>query len=168
MGYPSRSLTNSGQPDLCYKQDISRNITSRLLTISAGLFATISVLPLFLVLSYIIIKGGSKLSLQLFLETPPPPGLDGGGIGSALMGTLILTVIAALVAIPVGVGGGIYLAEYSRGKRFSQFVRFGTNVLSGVPSIISEFSFTVLLLFYQIGCSSGHSVQSPVDWLYLF
>ena len=137
MGYPSRSLTNSGQPDLNYKSDLSRNISSRILTIAAGLFTTISVLPLFLVLTYIIIKGGSKLGIQLFLETPPPPGLDGGGIGSALMGTLILTIIAALVAIPVGVGGGIYLAEYSRGKKFSQFVRFGTNVLSGVPSIIS-------------------------------
>ena len=49
----------------------------------------------------------------------------------------MVTTIAALVAIPVGVGGGIYLAEYSRSGGFSQFIRFGTNVLSGVPSIIA-------------------------------
>ena len=147
MGYPALP-TNSGRPDLSYKSRLSRNIKSRVLTFTAGLFAAISVLPLFLVLTYVLIKGGSKLSIQLFFETPPPPGLDGGGIGSALVGTLILTLIAALVAIPIGVGGGIYLAEYSRGKGFSQFVRFGTNVLSGVPSIISGvFIYSTVVVF---------------------
>jgi phosphate transport system permease protein len=73
----------------------------------------------------------------LFTELPPPPGLDGGGIANAIVGTIVVTVIAALIAIPIGVGGGIYLAEYSRSGWFAQFIRFGTNVLSGVPSIIA-------------------------------
>ncbi|AII43486.1 hypothetical protein KR100_08945 [Synechococcus sp. KORDI-100] len=88
-------------------------------------------------LGYVLLKGASKISLTLLTELPPPPGLDGGGIGNALVGTFVVTAVAALVAIPIGVGGGIYLAEYSRSGPFAQFIRFGTNVLSGIPSIIA-------------------------------
>jgi phosphate transport system permease protein len=94
-------------------------------------------LPLLLVLGYVLLKGASKISYTLFTELPPPPGLEGGGIGNAVIGTFVVTIIAGMVAIPVGVGGGIFLAEYSRGGSFAQFIRFGTNVLSGVPSIIA-------------------------------
>ena len=124
-------------PDLSYKPSLARNVGSRVLTVIAGIFSAVAVLPLILVLGYVIVKGGSKISLALFTELPPPPGLDGGGIANAIVGTIVVTVIAALIAIPIGVGGGIYLAEYSRSGWFAQFIRFGTNVLSGVPSIIA-------------------------------
>ena len=125
------------RPDLAYRPNLRRNVISRILTILAGLFSTIAVLPLILVLGYVLLKGASKISLTLLTELPPPPGLDGGGIGNALIGTFVVTAVAALVAIPIGVGGGIYLAEYSRRGAFAQFIRFGTNVLSGIPSIIA-------------------------------
>ena len=128
---------SKGIPDLSYKPGLARNVGSRILTFIAGMFSIVSVLPLILVLGYVIVKGGSKISLVLFTELPPPPGLDGGGIANAIIGTLVVTVIAALIAIPVGVGGGVFLAEYSRSGWFAQFIRFGTNVLSGVPSIIA-------------------------------
>ncbi|MEB3159646.1 MAG: phosphate ABC transporter permease PstA [Synechococcus sp.] len=124
-------------PDLTLKKSHPRNIKGSLLTALAGLFALIAVLPLFLVLSYVLYKGASKLSLDLFFLEQPAPGLDGGGIGNAIQGSLIVTFIASLLAIPIGVGGGVFLAEYSRGGWFAQFIRFGTNVLSGVPSIIA-------------------------------
>lgn len=124
-------------PDLSYKPGLQRNLLSRLLTLIAGLFSAICVLPLVLVLAYVLIMGGGKISLALFTQLPPPPGLEGGGIGNAIIGTIIVSVIAGLIAIPVGVGGGIFLAEYSKGGSFAQFIRFGTNVLSGVPSIIA-------------------------------
>jgi phosphate transport system permease protein len=124
-------------PDLSYKPGLQRNLLSRLLTLIAGLFSAICVLPLVLVLAYVLIMGGGKISLGLFTQLPPPPGLEGGGIGNAIIGTIIVSVIAGLIAIPVGVGGGIFLAEYSKGGAFAQFIRFGTNVLSGVPSIIA-------------------------------
>lgn len=133
----SQTESINKRPDLTYKPDIKRNIVSRILTILAGLFSTVSVLPLILVLGYVLLKGASKISLTLLTELPPPPGLDGGGIGNALIGTFVVTAVAALVAIPIGVGGGIYLAEYSRRGAFAQFIRFGTNVLSGIPSIIA-------------------------------
>ena len=124
-------------PDLSYKPSLARNVGSRVLTVIAGIFSAVAVLPLILVLGYVIVKGGSKISLVLFTELPPPPGLDGGGIANAIVGTIVVTVVAALIAIPVGVGGGIFLSEYSRSGWFAQFIRFGTNVLSGVPSIIA-------------------------------
>ena len=124
-------------PDLGYKPWCTRNLRSRCLSVLAGLFAFLSVLPLIAVLVHILIKGFSSINVELFTQLPPPPGGVGGGIGNAILGSLIVTVIAALIAIPIGVGGGIYLAEYSTGRGFSQFIRFGTNVLAGVPSIIA-------------------------------
>ena len=137
MTLSSSTRLANGVPDLSYKQGLRRNLIARLLTITAGLFAAIAVLPLIAVLIYVLIKGGQKISFALLTELPPPPGLEGGGIGNAIIGSLVVTIVAALIAIPVGVGGGIFLAEYSRGGKFAQFIRFGTNVLSGVPSIIA-------------------------------
>ena len=115
---------------------LARNRWNQFFTVVAAVFAVMAVLPLVLVLGYVLVKGGTLLSIRLLTELPPPPGLDGGGIGNAIIGTIVVTLVASLIAIPVGVGGGIYLAEYSRSGWFAQFVRFGTNVLSGVPSII--------------------------------
>ena len=137
MSFTSARRTADGRPDLSYQPTAARNIRSRLLTFVAALFSGIAVLPLVLVLGYVLVKGGSTLSITLLTELPPPPGLEGGGIANAIVGTLAVSAVAALIAIPVGVGGGIFLAEYSRGDWFAQFIRFGTNVLSGVPSIIA-------------------------------
>ena len=123
--------------DLSYKPFQRRNISSRSLSFLAALFAATAVLPLILVLGYVLVQGGSKISLALLTQLPPPPGLEDGGIANAIVGTLVVTAIAALIAVPVGVGGGIFLAEYSRSGWFAQFIRFGTNVLAGVPSIIA-------------------------------
>ncbi len=123
--------------DLSYKPFQRRNISSRALSFLAALFAAVAVLPLILVLGYVLVQGGSKISLALLTQLPPPPGLEDGGIANAIVGTLVVTAIAALIAVPVGVGGGIFLAEYSRSGWFAQFIRFGTNVLAGVPSIIA-------------------------------
>ncbi len=66
----------------------------------AGLFALIAVIPLVLVLGYVLFMGGSLISAQLLTELPPPPGLDGGGIGNAILGTIIVTLIASLDCDP--------------------------------------------------------------------
>ena len=121
---------------LQHRPGLARNRFNQICTALAGLFTAIAVLPLVLVLVYVLIKGGSLITVSLLSQLPPAPGLEGGGIGNAIQGTVIVTLIASLVAIPVGVGAGVYLAEFSRGGAFARFVRFGTNVLSGVPSII--------------------------------
>jgi len=125
---------------LTYNPSISRNIWNRFLTISSAIFAGVAVLPLLLVISYILIKGVAYINIDTLILEPEPPGDDlisAGGIGPAITGTFIMTVIASIISIPVGVGGGIYLSEYSKSGRFAKFIRFGTNVLAAVPSIIA-------------------------------
>ena len=121
---------------LYFNPNLPRNCWNFALSAVAVAFSCIAVLPLVLVLGYVLLKGGSFLSVSLLTELPPPPGLEEGGIGNAIVGTIIVTLIASVIAVPVGIGGGIYLAEFSRSGSFASFVRFGTNVLAGVPSII--------------------------------
>jgi phosphate transport system permease protein len=123
--------------DLYFNASLIRNRLNLLFTSIAGTFAALSVLPLILVLAYVLLKGASSIHPGIFTQLPPAPGSAGGGIGNAILGTLLVTFLASLIAIPVGVGGGVFLAEYSRKGWFSQFVRFGNDVLAGVPSIIS-------------------------------
>ena len=121
---------------LTFDPNLRRNRLNQLFTGIAGLFSAIAVLPLFLVLLYVLVQGGRLISLGLFTQLPPAPGLEGGGIGNAILGTVLVTMIASLVAIPIGVGGGVYLCEYANNGWFAQFIRFGNDVLAGVPSII--------------------------------
>ena len=139
-------MKNSGINKTYYQKDNNlyinnlarRNLYQKLLTTTCTIFTIIAILPLFLVLTYIILKGSSQISFSLLTELPEPPGMvNSGGIGNAIIGTIVVTLIAAIISIPIGVGGGIYLAEYSKGKSFAKFIRFGTNVLSGIPSIIA-------------------------------
>jgi phosphate transport system permease protein len=122
---------------LTFNPNLTRNRFNAFCTALVALFSTVAVLPLFLVIFYVLIQGGRLLSLKLFTELPPPPGLDGGGIGNAILGTIVVTLAASLISIPIGVGGGIFLSEYSRNGWFAQSVRFANDVLAGVPSIIS-------------------------------
>jgi phosphate transport system permease protein len=83
----------------------------------------------------VISEGASGLSLSFFVNRPAPVGEPGGGVGNAIVGTLYMVGLASLVAIPGGVGAGVFLAEKGDG-RFGGLVRFTTEVLSGVPSIV--------------------------------
>ena len=133
-------MTYSSKKSLTFNPSLTRNIGNKALTITSAFFAFISVLPLILVISYVLIKGGSYINLDTLILEPEPPGddlLSAGGIGPAITGTFIMTIIATIISIPVGVGSGVYLAEYSKSGRFANFVRFGSNVLAGVPSIIA-------------------------------
>ena len=123
--------------NLHFDPSLERNRFNVFFNVLAGVFASIAVLPLILVLAYVLLKGGGLIRLGLFTELPPAPGSAGGGIGNAILGTLLVTLMASLISLPVGVGGGVFLAEYSRQGWFSRFVRFGNDVLAGVPSIIS-------------------------------
>jgi len=150
--YPRGSLTL--QPSL------ARNRWNQLLTLIAGLFTTLAVLPLIVVIAYVLIKGGTLLNLQLLTSLPPPPGLEGGGIGNAILGTLIVTLIAASIAVPVGVGAGVYLAEFATVGWFANFVRFGTNVLAGVPSIICGVFIYGLIVSTRVFFGQSYSAMA--------
>ncbi len=136
--YKSKN-TKSLKNILLYDPTSYSSIINKLLTLIVTIFTATAILPLILVLSYVVIRGSEQLNLNLLTQLPQPPGDDlySGGIGNAICGTFIVTGIAATIAIPIGIGGGIYLAEYSKQGHFSKFIRFGTNILAGVPSIIS-------------------------------
>jgi phosphate transport system permease protein len=106
----------------------------------------LALLPLLAVLFYVIVQGASRLDLSVFTELPPPPLTKGGGFGNAIIGTLIMVGIGALISIPFGVMAAIYLSEFSS-SQIAEWTRFATNVLSGVPSIIvGVFAYGVVVL----------------------
>ena len=144
---------------LFYQKNSSRNIGDKIFTSLSLICVVIAILPLIFLVTYILYKGGSQITPELFTLEPNPPGddLDAGGINPALIGTLIITTIASIIAIPVGVGGGIYLAEYSKGGPFSRFIRFGVNVLAGVPSIIAGVFIYALIVSTKILFGSTYS-----------
>ncbi len=113
-----------------------RSLFGIVMTILSGACLAITLVPLFAVLIYVISKGFNRLNLDLFIKLPPPPGLQGGGIANAIIGTLIVVGLAILMSVPFGVLAAVYLSEFSSGT-LARWIRFATNVLSGVPSIIS-------------------------------
>jgi len=112
-----------------------RAIWSRIVIAACYGAGAIVVLPLALIVWHLLAKGLPALSLSFFLDMPKPVGEPGGGMANAIVGTLILVGLGALFAVPVGVGAGVYLAEFGRG-RFSSLVRYTADLLSGVPSIV--------------------------------
>jgi phosphate transport system permease protein len=97
--------------------------------------AILVVSPLGFVLFHLVSEGARSINLDFFIHLPKPPGQSGGGMGNAIAGTFELLALASLVGIPVGVLGGIFLAEYG-GERMNGWVRFWADVLNGVPSIV--------------------------------
>ncbi len=116
------------------------------LTILGFLLLGLALLPLVVVVTYVIIQGANRLNLDLFTELPPAALQEGGGIANAIVGTLIVVGIAAAISLPLGVLAGVYLSEFSSGK-IAAGIRFATNVLSGVASIIMGiFGYGVIVL----------------------
>jgi len=95
----------------------------------------LAVIPLFLILTDLAVKGASSLSWDFFTKMPVPAGETGGGVANAIVGTLIIVGTASLIGVPVGVGAGIYCAEYPA-SRLTWLTRFVADVLNGTPSIV--------------------------------
>lgn len=115
--------------------DIRKKVTNFImmsLTLIASLFA---IIPLVFIFYYTISKGITYLNLDFFINMPTPVGQPGGGMANAIVGTLILIGIGALIGIPVGIMTGTYLSEFGNNK-FGATVRFLIDVLSGIPSIV--------------------------------
>jgi len=114
---------------------VRRRITSGVMT---GLVAALSftaVLALLLILGDLIAKGASSIDWAFFTKSPVPAGETGGGVANAIIGTGIIVGLAALIGLPIGIGAGLFLAEYGSG-RLGFMVRFIADVLNGTPSIV--------------------------------
>ncbi|HSB67149.1 MAG TPA: phosphate ABC transporter permease PstA [Anaerolineales bacterium] len=112
-----------------------RKVSNAVLLTITGLFTVLALLPLFWIIAYVAYKGGQYISLDFFIHLPAALGEAGGGVLNAIEGTLVLTVLASLFAVLPGILAAFYVA-YKPNTLFGTMVRFGTDVLSGVPSII--------------------------------
>ncbi|WP_206678034.1 phosphate ABC transporter permease PstA [Martelella limonii] len=126
-----------GDPDLSFSFAERRTLWNFIQTLILWLLAGVAAIPLISVLWMLISRGGLRLSLAIFTELPPAPFEQGGGIGNAILGTLVMVVIAAAISIPIGVLGGIYTGLLNPNGKLSALIRFVGKVLTGFPSILS-------------------------------
>jgi phosphate transport system permease protein len=112
-----------------------RKISNAVMLTLTVLGALVATLPLVFILGYLIKQGASSLHLSFFTNPPKPPGEAGGGMGNAVLGSLILIGVASACGLPVGIGAGLYLAE-RKSTRLARSVRFLADVLNGLPSIV--------------------------------
>lgn len=118
-------------------------------TTLAVLATVLVIVPLVAIFVYLIIKGASSLNLAFFTRVPVPVGEVGGGMANAIVGSAVLLAMASLIGIPIGIGGGIYLAEFGRGTRLAHAIRFTADVLNGVPSIVMGLAAYALVVMPQ-------------------
>jgi phosphate transport system permease protein len=126
-----------------------RTATDHVATGLAILATVLVVTPLIAIFGYLIFKGASSVNLEFFTQIPKPEGEVGGGMANAIVGSGVLLGIASLLGIPVGIGGGIYLAEFGRGTRLANAIRFTADVLNGVPSIVMGIAIYALIVVPQ-------------------
>jgi len=112
-----------------------RKVKNHSMSVLSFACAITVIAPLALVLFYLIKAGASSLDWHFFTQLPKPVGELGGGMANAIVGTLMLLALASFIGVPVGVLGGVYLSEYGS-ERVNWWIRFGADVLNGVPSIV--------------------------------
>ena len=134
---PTPAPSPGGPPDLERRLRSPRTFFNAVFSLLIGAMAIGAMLPLFSVLIMLIYQGGQRLGPALFMELPPAAGMEGGGIGNAILGTTLIVGIASLIAVPVGILGAIYTAEFGPDTTVASFVRFCIKVLSGLPSVLA-------------------------------
>jgi phosphate transport system permease protein len=126
-----------------------RALTDGAATGLAVLATVLVVAPLVAIFVYLIYKGASSLSWAFFTDIPKPVGVAGGGMANAIAGSAILLGVGSLIGIPIGIAGGIFLAEFGRGTKLANAVRFTADVLNGVPSIVMGIAIYSLVVVPQ-------------------
>jgi phosphate transport system permease protein len=144
--YTEKELANEAPCLQCSPFEV-RALRNSLLTGIAWIAAIIASVPLFSVLYGLIVKGGHRLSLEVFTELPPAGFEDGGGFGNAIVGTLVTVGFGALISIPIGILAAIFLAELEPDSKVANVARFCAKTLTGLPSILAGvFAYAVVVL----------------------
>jgi len=141
MPPPAQAVAEAPQPiNLERSLRKPRTLFSAAMTFVVSLLAFTAAIPLFSVLYELIVKGGGKLVREgwsFFTDLPPAAGMEGGGIGNALLGTFMIVGIATVISVPFGILAAVYLTEISPESRLSTAVRFCAKVLTGLPSVLA-------------------------------
>ena len=137
-------------------RDRWRRALSGTIMVLCGAAVLVALVPLAFILFYLVTQGITSLNWSFFTETPRPVGEAGGGMANAIVGSLMVTGLGAVFAIPIGIMSGIYAAEYA-GTRLANAVRFAADTLNGVPSIvIGVFAYGIAVLpFRQFSAAAG-------------
>ncbi len=115
-----------------------------------AVLSTVAVMvPLVAILGYLVYKGASSLNLNFFTKIPAPVGDPGGGMANAIVGSMLVLLLGSGMGIPLGIGAGVFLAEYGRDQWFGHAVRFTADVLNGVPSIVMGIAAYALIVAKQ-------------------
>ena len=114
---------------------VRRRVASGVMTGLVALLCVAAVLPLLFIFGDLIHKGATSLDWNFFTHSPVPAGQTGGGVAHAIVGTGIVVGLACLIGLPIGIGAGVFLAEYGSGK-LGWVVRFVADVMNGTPSIV--------------------------------
>jgi phosphate transport system permease protein len=144
----------AGQPPAWGRVRQSRRVADLALRVLATLFTLLSVFVLFWILGMLIVKGGAAMSLDVLTRNTPGPGSAGGGLLNAIVGSIVLTFIGIVLATPVGILAGTYLAEYGRGSKVAAAIGFLNDVLLSAPSILIGL-FVYTLVVQPMGTYSG-------------
>jgi phosphate transport system permease protein len=129
--------------------NLRRSVTNHAVTVLAVISTLVVLVPLVAILGYLIYKGASSLNLAFFTRIPAPVGEAGGGMANAIAGSAVILGLASLLGIPLGIGAGVYLAEYAHGTWLGAAVRFTADVLNGVPSIVMGIAAYALIVAKQ-------------------
>jgi phosphate transport system permease protein len=135
---------------------VIRRLVSSIFVAFCALSVLLALVPLAFVLFFVVSQGITAINLDFFTHMPKPVGEPGGGMANAIVGTLILTTLGSLLAIPIGIMSGVYMSEYA-GSRFAAAARFAADTLNGVPSIVMGvfvYGFAVLP-FKQFSALAG-------------
>jgi len=130
-----------------------RKLTNAIMLGVTGFMTLLALVPLFWIVGYVVYKGGQYINLDFFIHTPRPLGMEGGGVLNAIEGTLIISVLASLIAIPPGVLAAFYAAN-NPNTTLGITLRFSTDVLAGVPSIVIGL-FVYAIMVKPMGHFSG-------------
>jgi phosphate transport system permease protein len=118
------------------------------MTGAAVLTVVLVLAPLIAIFGYLLYRGIGSINWAFLTQTPRPVGEPGGGMANAIVGSVFILTIASVIGVPLGIGAGIYLAEFGR-NRFGSVIRFTADVLNGVPSIVIGIVGYSMVVLYQ-------------------
>ena len=145
-----------------------RSLINGILNIAAWIIALVACVPLFSVLIMLIMRGSQRIGWDVFTELPPTAFEIGGGFGNAIMGTVVMVGLGALLSVPIGILAATFLSEVSPDSKISQVARFCAKTLTGLPSILAGvFAYaSVVLLTGTVLRSGGRGRSRPSDGPY--